>query len=98
MPVMDGLRATHEIVKILPDVPILLNTLHDSAHIRTEAIKAGVQAVISKSDGVWSLLEAVETALSKPRPASTSRVAPGLPAVSASLLRQEEPPKIKPPS
>ncbi|HXU19428.1 MAG TPA: response regulator, partial [Verrucomicrobiae bacterium] len=37
MPVMDGLRATREIVKILPSVPIVIYTLHYADWVELEA-------------------------------------------------------------
>ena len=37
MPVMDGLMAAREIVKLLPDVPILMHTLYLSESVGQEA-------------------------------------------------------------
>lgn len=50
MPLMDGLRATREIVKILPSIPIVIYTLHYAEWVEREAMKAGARVVISKSD------------------------------------------------
>jgi two-component system response regulator NreC len=65
MPVMDGLKAAVEIRKIAPEIPIVINTLHDSPQLKVEAFKVGVQAVVSKAAGADSLLEAVKALLGK---------------------------------
>lgn len=54
MPGMGGLRAAQELKKIAPDVPILLYTMHDA---RPEDI--GVDAVVTKVDGLGQLAEKV---------------------------------------
>jgi DNA-binding NarL/FixJ family response regulator len=56
MPVMNGLDAAREIHKIVPDLPILLFTLHNSSQLIEEARRAGIRAVLSKSDGLGSNL------------------------------------------
>jgi two-component system chemotaxis response regulator CheY len=50
MPVMNGIKATREISKILPSVPIVVYTLHYAEWIELEAKKAGARAVVAKSD------------------------------------------------
>jgi DNA-binding NarL/FixJ family response regulator len=64
MPFMDGLNASARIAKFLPHVPILIYTVHKSEYINSEAKKAGVREVISKSEP-GALLRAVEALLSK---------------------------------
>jgi DNA-binding NarL/FixJ family response regulator len=59
MPLMDGLTASKRIVKSLPGVSILMNTVHKSDYVDSEARKVGVRDVISKSDS-GMLLKAVE--------------------------------------
>jgi len=66
MPVMDGLTAAREIVKLLPDVPILMHTLYLSESVGQEAGKIGVRKTVAKSDS-RVLISAVEELLhSKP--------------------------------
>jgi two-component system chemotaxis response regulator CheY len=66
MPVMDGLTAAREIVKLLPDVPILMHTLYLSESVGQEAGKIGVRKTVAKSDS-RELISAVEELLhSKP--------------------------------
>lgn len=62
MPEMDGLLATQEIKKRLPDTPVLMYTLHYSAHLETEARKVGVQKILPKSESD-ALLHAVRDLL-----------------------------------
>jgi CheY-like chemotaxis protein len=50
MPVMDGLNAARQISKLLPEIPILMHTMHWSAQVEVEAQKVGVRKVISKAD------------------------------------------------
>jgi DNA-binding NarL/FixJ family response regulator len=64
MPVMDGLRATREITKILPSVPIVIYTLHYAEWVVREAKKAGARAVVSKSDAT-KLVSVAEDLLQK---------------------------------
>jgi CheY-like chemotaxis protein len=50
MPVMDGLRAARQISQMLPDVPLLMHTMHWSPQVEIEAQKVGVRKVVPKSD------------------------------------------------
>jgi CheY-like chemotaxis protein len=50
MPVMDGLRAARQISQMLPDVPLLMHTMHWSPQVELEAQKVGVRKVVPKSD------------------------------------------------
>src|ERR1700688_2999302 len=43
MPVKDGLTTARELVKLLPEIPILMHTLYWSPRIELEALKAGVR-------------------------------------------------------
>lgn len=59
MPLMDGLTASREIAKVLPNVPILMHTLYSSAEVGLEAGKVGVQKIVPKSDSI-GLVSAVQ--------------------------------------
>jgi DNA-binding NarL/FixJ family response regulator len=65
MPVSDGLTASREIAKVLPDTPILMHTLYWSAQVEFEARMAGVRKVVPKSDSS-ALLSAVRDTLNTP--------------------------------
>jgi CheY-like chemotaxis protein len=59
MPMLSGIRAAAEILKVMPRVPIVLYTLYDDPHTEAEAKKVGIRKVISKtkSDLVADLAE-----------------------------------------
>ena len=95
MPVMDGLTAAREIVKILPAVPIVIHTIHFSEQIKCEATKIGVREVLPKAE-IASLVRVVEALLGEgpripePKPAlsvaaaaSVSAATPAPPAKAA---------------
>src|SRR5215472_15316094 len=50
MPEKDGFTAAREISQLLPGTPILMCTMHASAQVETEAQKAGIRQVLSKTD------------------------------------------------
>ena len=93
MPVMDGLTAAREIVKILPAVPIVMHTVHFSEQLKCEAKKIGVREVLPKADlaslvGVVAALLGERSAI--PEPKRVLRVAA---AASASAARPAPPAK-----
>jgi two-component system, chemotaxis family, chemotaxis protein CheY len=70
MPLLDGLRASAEIVKFAPLVPIVLYTLHKTPEIELEAKKAGAKSVVSKSDDPQALVETLKKAAAESTAAS----------------------------
>jgi DNA-binding NarL/FixJ family response regulator len=50
MPQMDGLRTARALLKIMPEVPILIHTLYWSPRVQVEATKIGVRKVVAKSE------------------------------------------------
>ena len=50
MPVMDGLTAARELSKLLPNIPLLMHTLHWSQQMEIEAQKVGARKVVPKGD------------------------------------------------
>jgi two-component system, NarL family, response regulator NreC len=63
MPVMDGLAAARIIHDMLPDVPLILCSLHSDDVVQGEARAAGASAVISKSQNVDRLVAAARELL-----------------------------------
>lgn len=63
MPVKDGITAAREISASMPEVRIVMHTLHYSEALELEAKKAGVQRVIAKVDSSDALLKAIEEVL-----------------------------------
>jgi DNA-binding NarL/FixJ family response regulator len=66
MPVMNGLQVSRELRRLLPRVPLVMFTSFESAHLRGEAIEAGVSSIISKSEPVQNLLNSIQSLLEEP--------------------------------
>jgi DNA-binding NarL/FixJ family response regulator len=66
MPNMSGLDVIIQIKKLLPDVEILVLTMHDSERIVAESLRAGARGYLLKSESGDKLLEAL-TAVSRHR-------------------------------
>jgi DNA-binding NarL/FixJ family response regulator len=49
MPMLSGLQAAEQILKMMPLVPIVLYTMHDNAQVEAEARRIGIRKVISKA-------------------------------------------------
>jgi DNA-binding NarL/FixJ family response regulator len=61
MPMLSGLQAAEEILKLMPSVPVVLYTVYDDQQMEAEAKKIGVCKVISKSrsENLVAELEAI---------------------------------------
>lgn len=70
MPLMDGLQAAREIHQHLPELPIVMYTMHWSSQLQVEAMKSGISRVVAKADSA-SLVAAVQE-LVKAVPAEAS--------------------------
>ena len=70
MPVMDGLKAARQLSQLIPAIPMLMHTMHWSAHVELEAQKVGIRKVISKTD-TRLLISTVQEMLLASTPAST---------------------------
>ena len=65
MPVLSGFEAAREIRKTLPQVPILILSMHESNQLIEEAKKIGVQGYVTKTQVGATLLQAVDALLRK---------------------------------
>jgi DNA-binding NarL/FixJ family response regulator len=65
MPVLSGFEAAREIRKTLPDIAILILSMHESNQLIEEAKKIGVQGYVTKTQVGATLLQAVDTVLRK---------------------------------
>jgi DNA-binding NarL/FixJ family response regulator len=63
MPVLNGFEAAREIRKTLPNVPILILSMHESNHLIGEAKRIGVQGYVTKTQVGGTLLAAVDKLL-----------------------------------
>jgi len=60
MPELNGLEATREILKAVPETEVLILTLHESENLVHQVLGAGARGYVLKSDADLTLLEAVE--------------------------------------
>jgi DNA-binding NarL/FixJ family response regulator len=74
MPSLNGLEATRQILKINPQIRVLILTLHDSDQVVREVLNAGARGFLLKSDAARDLVAAVE-ALRRDKTYFTSKVA-----------------------
>ncbi len=65
MPVLSGFEAARELRKTMPQVPILILSMHESNQLIEEAKKLGVQGYVTKTQVGGTLLQAVAALLRK---------------------------------
>jgi DNA-binding NarL/FixJ family response regulator len=73
MPEMNGLEATRQIRKAVPQTQILILSVHDSEQLVREVLEAGARGYVLKSDAGRDLIAAVES-LCQNKPFFTARV------------------------
>lgn len=61
MPEMNGLETIRQIHKTMPQVEILVLTMHESEQMMREALAAGARGYLSKAEAARDLLAAVES-------------------------------------
>ena len=74
MPELNGLEATRQIRKAVPETQVLVLTVHESEELLAEVLRAGAHGCMLKSDAGRELVSAIE-ALSQGKPFFTSKVA-----------------------
>lgn len=79
MPVMSGVDATIQIRKVLPQVEVLILTMHESDRLAGQALRAGARGYLLKGESEDKLIDALE-ALSRHQPYFS-------PGVSETLLQ-----------
>jgi DNA-binding NarL/FixJ family response regulator len=60
MPEMDGLTLIRTVKRILPDVKIIVLSMHDEVHLAKEILKSGVDGYVLKKDTQQELLKAIQ--------------------------------------
>ena len=60
MPSLNGLEATRQILRAMPQTRVLILTLHDSDQVVQEVLNAGARGFLLKSDAARDLVAAVE--------------------------------------
>ncbi len=63
MPLLNGLDAARQIKKLVPDVKLLVLTMHSSPTYATEAFKAGASGYLLKQSAASELPEAIKAVL-----------------------------------
>ena len=69
MPEMNGAEVASILKKVMPDVHIIIFTMYSENIGRSLTSTIGVDMVLSKPDGMTSLMKAVEAVLSPGKPA-----------------------------
>jgi DNA-binding NarL/FixJ family response regulator len=65
MPNGDGIKAASELKQRLPETPVVIFTLYKTQELESEALGAGVRAVVGKEEGVIKLLSTIEDQLTR---------------------------------
>ena len=74
MPNLNGLEATHQILRSVPQSRVLILTMHESQQVVREVLEAGARGFLLKSDAGRDLVAAIE-ALERQKTFFTSKVA-----------------------
>jgi DNA-binding NarL/FixJ family response regulator len=73
LPELNGLDATRQILKDLPDTEVLVLTMHHSEELARDALRAGARGYVLKSDADENLIAAIDS-LRQHKPFLTSVV------------------------
>ena len=57
MPVMDGLEASRQLTRLMPDIPLMMFTSHVSKVMEEDARKAGIRRIIAKGESFQRLTD-----------------------------------------
>jgi DNA-binding NarL/FixJ family response regulator len=63
MPVMTGIEAARRLKSEMPQIPILVLSMHDGESMANELAQIGVQGYVSKTDAAEKLPDAIDTVL-----------------------------------
>lgn len=74
MPVMNGIEASRALKRLMPVTPLVMFTTFADSFLTKEALTAGVDAVVPKSEGATALIRSIHTLVSVglPPPASAA--------------------------
>jgi two-component system chemotaxis response regulator CheY len=56
MPVMDGLEASRQLTRLMPDIPLMMFTSHVGRVMEEDARKAGIRRIIAKGESIQRLM------------------------------------------
>jgi len=74
MPDLNGLEATRQILKALPQTEVLILSMHESEQLVREVLSSGARGYVLKADAGRDLLAALD-AVSRHKPYFTSKIA-----------------------
>ena len=63
MPVMNGIEASRALKKLVPATPLVMFTTFTDPYLTKDALAAGVDAVVPKSEGATTLVRSIQTLL-----------------------------------
>jgi two-component system, NarL family, nitrate/nitrite response regulator NarL len=63
MPVMTGVEVARRLKQEMPDVPVLILSMHEGASLRNELNRIGVKGYVAKTDAATKLLDAIDAVL-----------------------------------
>jgi DNA-binding NarL/FixJ family response regulator len=61
MPVMNGIEAARQLKSEMPEIPVLMLSMHDGQSMANELARIGVQGFVSKNDAGEKLPGAIDT-------------------------------------
>ena len=88
MPELNGLEATRQILKAIPQAEVLILTMHESEQLARELLAAGARGFVFKSDAGRTLVTAIQHLL-RHEPYCTSK----LPALVQESFQHPPPPE-----
>src|SRR6266852_8107281 len=65
MPVLNGLQVARQIRKLVPEIRILILSMHDSPQLALEAVRAGADAYLTKTEPPSKLLDTIAALLNR---------------------------------
>lgn len=60
MPVLDGIEATRRMHAVMPEMPVVVLTMHDDGRIRAEAVGAGATAFLTKDCSMQEVVATID--------------------------------------
>jgi DNA-binding NarL/FixJ family response regulator len=63
MPAMNGLDATQTLKQTMPDVPVIIFTVHKTRFVTAQAVTTGASAIVSKDEGFAELVRTIRVLL-----------------------------------
>jgi two-component system, NarL family, nitrate/nitrite response regulator NarL len=61
MPIMTGIEAARRLKEEMPDIPVLILSMHEGASLMNALTRIGVKGYVAKADAATKLLDAIDT-------------------------------------